>query len=168
MQIKKVRCVICNSLCVSAEKEPMCINCLHSDHEKNSKRKCHHCGLLRIPIKQKWGKLCFECNMNPDIKVFYYRVPSDVLHELDEEGVDFPLASEPTTASPGSEEKIKIFQERAKLKVALFHPQDHSEVNYLTKAIQKIIKRYKYNDGSSNCRTAQELRDSKREFHYSY
>jgi hypothetical protein len=35
-----------------------------------------------------------------------------------------PLPAEPTTAAPGSPEKVAILQERARRGVALWHPSD--------------------------------------------
>lgn len=173
MAHKKQYCKKCNKLCMSEEKQPLCVNCIRVDHLKNSKRKCHHCGLYVISNKQRWGKLCFECNSNPKINIFYVHVPTDIEDEIEEEGMEFPLPSTATQAAPGTEEKIKVFIQRANSKVQLFHPQDKMEVDCENQSIQKILRRYKSNDnkhrqcnnGSRSPRIAENLRNRKKQFH---
>lgn len=166
--MRKTKCKNCNKFCISYEKESLCVSCLKEKHEKESKRKCHHCGLFKIPKKKRWGRLCDECRLDDKISRFYINNLIDIENEIEEEGMIFPIPETATDAIPGSEEKIEIMKKRAEQKVQLFHPLDKNGIIESVKLITKLMNRSKKHDnGTCNCRTPEEFRNSKREFHYS-
>ena len=82
---------------------------------------CRHCG--RAKVNRPRG-LCWSCYYAPGVRDQY---PST--SKFARRGVgnfngnpDLPTAS--TSAAPGSDEKIAILAERARMKQSLWHPQD--------------------------------------------
>jgi hypothetical protein len=82
---------------------------------------CRHC--QRSNVNRPRG-LCWSCYYNPAVRT---RFPSTSKFArrgiLDFEGV--PTSSpEPTTALPGTPEKVAVLERRARLGQALWHPLD--------------------------------------------
>jgi hypothetical protein len=82
---------------------------------------CRHCGKTKC---NRPRGLCWSCYYRPGIRDLY---PST--SKFARRGVGLfhrhaPLPPFPTTALPGSLEKIAILEERARLGVALWHPLD--------------------------------------------
>jgi hypothetical protein len=82
---------------------------------------CRHCG--RTPVNRPRG-LCWTCYYTPAVRERY---PSE--SKFGRRGIDdfcgkglMPPA--PTRAMPGTPEKVAILEERARLRQALWHPQD--------------------------------------------
>jgi hypothetical protein len=78
----------------------------------STRDQCRHCQRLRYV--KSWG-LCWRCYHRPKVRQLYAAaVRQD----------DRRLTAEPTTAEPGSPEKVAVLEERARLGLALFHPLD--------------------------------------------
>lgn len=82
---------------------------------------CRHCG--RAKVNRPRG-LCWTCYYTPGVRdqhpstsKYAYRGIGNVT------GVS-PMPAEPTTAPPGTAEKLAVLERRAKLKQALWHPLD--------------------------------------------
>lgn len=76
---------------------------------------CVHCGVMGTRPRG----LCWRCHNQPEVRKLY-RAATD-------NGVPYTGGSrrgEPTNALPGTEEKIRVLEERAAKGLALFHPQD--------------------------------------------
>jgi hypothetical protein len=84
---------------------------------------CKHCG-LRKPNRTTRG-LCNRCFDDKAVRGLY---PVKALHYL-HKGVGFEMAKslrgwKPTTALPGTPEKVKVLMQRASMGYPLWHPQD--------------------------------------------
>jgi hypothetical protein len=82
---------------------------------------CRHCGLKRAARPRG---LCWTCYQTLEIRRQYAS-----MSKFGRRGVlDFcgsgELPAEPTTALPGSLEKVAILQQRASRREALWHPDD--------------------------------------------
>ena len=81
---------------------------------------CRHCE--KVKSNRPRG-LCWSCYYTPGVREQY---PST--SKFARRGVkDFngrTKLGEPTSALPGSEEKVRVLMERARLGLSLFHPQD--------------------------------------------
>lgn len=82
---------------------------------------CRHCG--KVKANRPRG-LCWSCYYKPGVRDQY---PST--SKFGRRGIDdfngWPVEPpEPTNALPGSSEKVAILEQRARLKLALWHPQD--------------------------------------------
>jgi hypothetical protein len=68
--------------------------------------------------------LCWTCYYTPGVKELY---PSTSKFARRGVGIftgNAPLAPVPTTAVPGTPEKLAVLEHRAKMKLAIFHPAD--------------------------------------------
>jgi hypothetical protein len=79
---------------------------------------CRHCG--RESASRPRG-LCWPCYYTPAIRVLY---ASQARYGLASGNRRAPLPAEPTTARPGSEEKIRVLCERAARHETRWHPDD--------------------------------------------
>jgi hypothetical protein len=83
---------------------------------------CRHC--KERPVNRPRG-LCWKCFYEPGVKEHY---PSTSKYAARGTGAGFkcraPLPATPTTALPGSAEKVRVLRERAKRGEQLFHPRD--------------------------------------------
>lgn len=82
-----------------------------------AKRVCCRCGRQRPCGPNGW---CSLCEFNRKIRAGQARPSKSRRHAT----ATAPLPAEPTSAGPGSEEKIRILAERADRGEQLFHPQD--------------------------------------------
>lgn len=86
--------------------------------------RCQHCHTHAV---NRPRGLCWTCYYDPDISPLY---PPDPTRHGNARGwrPDFngtPQPPEPTHTQPGSEEKIEVLAERARLGLALHHPLDY-------------------------------------------
>lgn len=79
---------------------------------------CRHCDL---PGRRPKG-LCWRCFNTPEINEQYRSTSKYCRRGVSEHGSgEF---GEPTSALPGTEDKIRVLEDRAALGLALFHPAD--------------------------------------------
>ena len=99
---------------------------------------CRHCQQKKA---NRPRGLCWNCYYTPGLKEHYpstskyasRRAKGQTPAPEDFEG-RAPLPRRSTDAEPGSEEKIRVLEERARLGLALFHPRD---VQYLPTSAAK-------------------------------
>jgi hypothetical protein len=82
---------------------------------------CRHCG--RVPSIRPRG-LCWSCYYSPGLRDQYPSTCKFARRGLDDFNGRVPLPPEPTSAPPGSPEKVAILMERARKRQALWHPDD--------------------------------------------
>src|SRR5205085_7778022 len=82
---------------------------------------CRHC--QRVKSNRRRG-LCWSCYYTPGVRELYPSTSKFARRGLGNFTGYAPLPETPTNAMPGSEEKIQVLCERARLKQALFHPLD--------------------------------------------
>lgn len=83
--------------------------------------KCRHCGKSKV---NRPRGLCWTCYYTPGLRECYHSGSKYARRGISNiTGVQPPPAV-PTTAPPGTLEKLDVLAERAKLKVALWHPMD--------------------------------------------
>jgi hypothetical protein len=82
---------------------------------------CRHC--LRKHVNRPRG-LCWRCYYTPGVKDKYPSTSKYARRGVGNFCGNAPLPSFSTAAVPGSEEKIAILSERARLKQSLWHPDD--------------------------------------------
>lgn len=85
--------------------------------KRNTFSPCRHCRVTRM-IRSRG--LCGRCHRTPAIKARY---PIAVRTLPDMFNVK-PRPCRPTTAGPGTEEKIRVMAERFRRGEAIFHPSD--------------------------------------------
>lgn len=78
---------------------------------------CLHCGK---PGTAGRG-LCNACYLKPKVRYLY---PCKIAVKEKPEQMEADEPDDPTGALPGTEEKIRVLEERAARGVGLFHPQD--------------------------------------------
>ena len=94
---------------------------------------CRHC--QQTPSSRPRG-LCWSCYYKPGVREQY---PAHAKFGRRGEGNfyrDVPLPAFPTSAQPGTEEKIAVLAERVRLKQCLWHPDD-ATMEASAKAIPK-------------------------------
>lgn len=79
---------------------------------------CVRCGCVRI---LRGRGLCWTCHADPEVRWRYAR--QDGLPEEDCNG-GYDLPDEPTTAAPGSPEKLDVLAARYAARRRLWHPED--------------------------------------------
>ena len=86
------------------------------------KNLCRHCGDARISRPRG---LCWSCYYTPGVRELYLRDAGCGRRAIHgERGGCYELPAFPTNAWPGTDEKVKVLEERALLGTALFHPED--------------------------------------------
>ena len=81
---------------------------------------CRHCG--RVPAGRPRG-LCWGCYYEPGVLPLYPSTSKFARRGVGLADRPAPLPR-PTSARPGSPEKVAILEERARLHQALWHPND--------------------------------------------
>lgn len=92
-----------------------------------TRKKCRHC---RRRLAERQGGLCRSCYSDKTIRALY-PVP---LHKHAQRGLAFKgcrVPATPTTAPPGSVEKMRVMQQRIRRGEQLFHPHDLTDVDAL-------------------------------------
>jgi hypothetical protein len=82
---------------------------------------CRHCGMA--PVNRPRG-LCWHCWHDADVRALYPPSASKFARRGNGCGHGGYQLPEPTDALPGSEEKIRVLEERARRREQLFHPLD--------------------------------------------
>jgi len=82
---------------------------------------CRHC--QRVRANRPRG-LCWSCYYTPGVRERYPSTSKFARRGVDDFNGQPPLPAEPTTALPGSPEKVAVLEERARLGVSLWHPLD--------------------------------------------
>jgi hypothetical protein len=84
-------------------------------------RLCRHCN--RVKSNRPRG-LCWSCYYTPGVRERYPSTSKFAHRGLGDFYGALRLPDRPTTAVPGSPEKVAILEERAQMGVALWHPLD--------------------------------------------
>ena len=84
---------------------------------------CRHCD--RSPVSRPRG-LCWSCYYTPGVREKFPSTSKFCRRGVGNFNGAAPLPAFPTKATPGSQEKVAILEERAKLKQSLWHPDDAS------------------------------------------
>src|SRR5206468_1886992 len=82
---------------------------------------CRHCN--RVKANRPRG-LCWSCYYSPGVRERYPSTSKFARRGVDDFNGRAPLPPCPTTALPGTPEKLAVLMQRARLKQALWHPQD--------------------------------------------
>jgi hypothetical protein len=85
---------------------------------------CQHC--RQAPISRP-RKLCWECYYTPEVRELYPSTSKFGRRGVSNYNGRSPLPAFPTSARPGSPEKLAVLQERARLKQNLWHPDDATD-----------------------------------------
>jgi hypothetical protein len=82
---------------------------------------CRSC--KRVHASRPRG-LCWSCYYTPGVRERFPSTSKFARHGVDDFNGKAPLAAAPTTALPGTPEKVAVLEERARLRQALWHPLD--------------------------------------------
>ena len=82
---------------------------------------CRHCSQSKV---NRPRGLCWSCYYTPGVKDMYPSTSKYARRGLGNFSGNAPLPDSPTTAAPGSPEKLAVLEKRARLKTAIFHPAD--------------------------------------------
>jgi hypothetical protein len=82
---------------------------------------CRHC--QKVKSNRPRG-LCWSCYYRPGVRDQYPSTSKYARRGVSDFNGQSKLSAEPTDALPGSEEKVAILAERARLGLSLWHPQD--------------------------------------------
>jgi hypothetical protein len=82
---------------------------------------CRHCNRVR---SNRPRGLCWSCYYTPGVRDQYPSTSKFARRGVSDFNGQAALAARPTTALPGSPEKVAILEERARLGLALWHPLD--------------------------------------------
>jgi hypothetical protein len=82
---------------------------------------CRHCN--RVKSNRPRG-LCWSCYYTPGVREQYPSTSKFARRGITDFNGRTALAAQPTDALPGSEEKVAVLAERARLGLSLWHPQD--------------------------------------------
>lgn len=82
---------------------------------------CRHC--TKSKVNRPRG-LCWSCYYTPGVKEQYPSTSKYARRGVGNFSGNAPLPPTPTTAVPGTAEKLAVLEQRAKLKQAIFHPAD--------------------------------------------
>ena len=82
---------------------------------------CRHC--QRVKSNRPRG-LCWSCYYSPGVREKYPSTSKFARRGVSDFNGQTSLAARPTSAPPGSAEKVAILEERARLGLSLWHPHD--------------------------------------------
>ena len=82
---------------------------------------CRHCSKSKV---NRPRGLCWSCYYTPGVKELYPSTSKYARRGVGNFTGSAPLPSAPTTAAPGTPEKLAVLEQRAKMKQAIFHPAD--------------------------------------------
>ncbi len=82
---------------------------------------CRHCSKSKV---NRPRGLCWSCYYAPGVKEQYPSTSKYARRGVGNFTGRAPLPASPTTAAPGSPEKLAVLEQRARLKQAIFHPAD--------------------------------------------
>jgi hypothetical protein len=82
---------------------------------------CRHCSKSKV---NRPRGLCWSCYYTPGVKEQYPSTSKYARRGVGNFSGSAPLPAAPTTAAPGTPEKLAVLEQRARLKQAIFHPAD--------------------------------------------
>jgi hypothetical protein len=82
---------------------------------------CRHC---RKSVVTRPRGLCWSCYYRPGVKQLYPSMSKYARHGEGNATGPHPLPASPTSAAPGSAEKLGVLAERVRRGESLFHPGD--------------------------------------------
>jgi hypothetical protein len=82
---------------------------------------CRNC--QRCPASRPRG-LCWSCYYRPGVREHFPSTSKFAHRGIDDFNGTPALAPRPTMALPGTPDKVAVLEERARLRQALWHPQD--------------------------------------------
>lgn len=82
---------------------------------------CRHCQKVR---SNRPRGLCWSCYYKPGVRDQYPSTSKYARRGVSDFNGRTALAAEPTEALPGSEDKVAVLMERARLGLSLWHPDD--------------------------------------------
>jgi hypothetical protein len=82
---------------------------------------CRHCRKAKVTRPRG---LCWSCYYQQGVREQYPPTSKYTRCGVQDFNLSAPLPAAPTDATPGSPEKVAVLMERARLKQALWHPQD--------------------------------------------
>jgi len=82
---------------------------------------CKHC--QKSKVNRPRG-LCWTCYYTPGVKEQFPSTSKYARRGVGNFNGNAPIPFMPTTAAPGTPEKMAVMEERAKMKQALWHPLD--------------------------------------------
>ncbi len=94
---------------------------------------CRHCN--EHPVNRPRG-LCWGCYYRPGVREKYPSTSKFAYRGVGNFSGNAPLPVAPTSARPGSPEKLEILAERARMRQSLWHPMDASDIPATTVAAE--------------------------------
>ncbi len=82
---------------------------------------CRHCQKVR---SNRPRGLCWSCYYRPGVREMYPSTSKYARRGVSDFNGQSAVAAKPTQALPGTEEKVEILAERARLGLSLWHPRD--------------------------------------------
>ena len=82
---------------------------------------CRHCN--RVPSNRPRG-LCWSCYYTPGVRELYPSTSKFARRGVSDFNGRARLSARPTSALPGTPDKVAILEERARLGLSLWHPLD--------------------------------------------
>jgi hypothetical protein len=82
---------------------------------------CRHCQKTK---SNRPRGLCWSCYYSPGVREQYPSTSKFARRGVSDFNGQTVLAARPTTAAPGSPEKVEVLAERARLGLSLWHPLD--------------------------------------------
>jgi hypothetical protein len=93
----------------------------HSVAEGVSMTTCRHCSKPKVTRPRG---LCWRCYYTPGMRDLYPSTSKFARRGVGNFNLNAPLAPVPTTAPPGTPQKLAVLEHRARMKLAIFHPAD--------------------------------------------
>ena len=97
---------------------------------------CRRCAKCKV---NRPRGLCWSCYYTPGVKELYPSTSKYARRGVGNFTGNAPLPDAPTTAAPGTPEKLAVLEQRAKLKQALFHPADAKFEGDITGVLQNQL-----------------------------
>jgi hypothetical protein len=82
---------------------------------------CRHCQKVR---SNRPRGLCWSCYYRPGVRDQYPSTSKYARRGVSDFNGQTKVSGEPTVALPGTEEKVAILAERARMGLSLWHPKD--------------------------------------------
>ncbi len=82
---------------------------------------CRHCHQKRA---NRPRGLCWSCYYTPGVREQHPSTSKFARQGVRDRLGKVPLPAEPTSAIPGSPEKVAVLEQRARMRVSLWHPAD--------------------------------------------
>jgi hypothetical protein len=97
---------------------------------------CRHCNQSKV---NRPRGLCWSCYYKPGVRDKYPSTSKFARRGVGNFCGQAPLPPCPTAALPGSPEKLAVLAERARLKLALWHPDDAGVVGGELVGVQRAL-----------------------------